>query len=324
MNELNVKWFAFVYLFKTYYSFILPFFIYILQFFEYNYYTLTNQENINLLKKDFEKAWSSCYTDNHQKCGLLVKMRYYWLPEYIAFMENTSDTYNYKINILISKKKLDSILNVEPKIEKIEFNEKETKLIQSSENKLNYVSRSGNYNNIYYTVYMRTLYSLTHNTFYDDQEILYHKIMDKYNQNNFAKVFIHGEPGVGKTYFGYLLAKKLDCYLCDEFDPTCPGDTFNELYSSCSCNSQKPLIIIMDEIDILLSKINKNNMDLHKKYLISVKDKTTWNKFLDKFEYGLYPYVILILCSNNSIDKMNQLDKSYLRNGRINIFHEMK
>ena len=65
-------------------------------------------------------------------------------------------------------------------------------------------------------------------------------------------------------------------------------------------------------------------MDLHKKYLISVKDKTTWNKFLDKFEYGLYPYVILILCSNNSIDKMNQLDKSYLRNGRINIFHEMK
>jgi len=40
---------------------------------------------------------------------------------------------------------------------------------------------------------------------------------------------------------------------------------------------------------------------------------------LDKLDYGLYPNVILLLCSNVSTQDINKLDPSYLRQGRMDL-----
>ena len=44
---------------------------------------------------------------------------------------------------------------------------------------------------------------------------------------------------------------------------------------------------------------------------------------IDKIDYGLYPNVILMLCSNSSIDEINNLDDSYLREGRIDLIQNL-
>ena len=45
---------------------------------------------------------------------------------------------------------------------------------------------------------------------------------------------------------------------------------------------------------------------------------------MDKLDYGIFPYVILLLCSNSSSETINKLDPAYLRNGRIDFLYEMK
>jgi hypothetical protein len=55
-----------------------------------------------------------------------------------------------------------------------------------------------------------------------------------------------------------------------------------------------------------------------------IDDKSSWNRFFDNIDLGLYPYVIILLCSNvkkEIIDKT--LDPSYLRNGRIHVNGEL-
>ena len=38
---------------------------------------------------------------------------------------------------------------------------------------------------------------------------------------------------------------------------------------------------------------------------------------------GLYPYVIVLLCSNKSKRELDRLDESYLRDGRTHISFEL-
>ena len=44
---------------------------------------------------------------------------------------------------------------------------------------------------------------------------------------------------------------------------------------------------------------------------------------IDKIDYGLYPNVILIMCSNLSERDIQQLDNSYLRHGRIDLIQHL-
>ena len=79
----------------------------------------------------------------------------------------------------------------------------------------------------------------------------------------------------------YLMAKQLCCSICDTFNPTDPGDLFSTFYSKVNPSIDKPIIVLMDEIDVLLKKIHNESLIKHKKVPIRVDDKCTWNSFCD-------------------------------------------
>ena len=78
-----------------------------------------------------------------------------------------------------------------------------------------------------------------------------------------------------------------------------------------------------DIIDVILNDIHKG-IPNHKNIPIPVRNKITWNTLLDKISIGLYPYLILFLISNKSANDLSNLDKSYLRDGRVNYKKEIK
>jgi hypothetical protein len=43
---------------------------------------------------------------------------------------------------------------------------------------------------------------------------------------------------------------------------------------------------------------------------------------LDDICSGLYPFMIMILTSNSTPDQIDELDSSYIREGRVNMFCE--
>ena len=53
-----------------------------------------------------------------------------------------------------------------------------------------------------------------------------------------------------------------------------------------------------------------------------IHDKTSWNQFFDRFDRKYYPYIIIIMTTNEIPDYINKMDLSYIRDGRVNqIFH---
>ena len=112
--------------------------------------------------------------------------------------------------------------------------------------------------------------------------------------------------------------------ICDTYNPAEPSNIFDSFYSSVNPTKSKPLVILLDEIDVIISRIHNNEILLHEKYTTQIYNKVTWNLFFDKLNMGLYPNVIVILCSNMSPTDIDKMDKCYLRKNRIHIISEMK
>lgn len=181
-----------------------------------------------------------------------------------------------------------------------------------------------------YNSYWDRKYKLKHLSLQISSYIYQEKIIDdivkKYNSKGFLTCFFHGEPGVGKSCISYLLAKKLNSVLCNTFNPSEPGTTLDTLYSESEKTNESPLIVVMDECDTLIDNIHNKNVVLHKDIPTSVKDKQSFNSFLDQIDIGLYYNMILLLISNKSRDEIHKKynDKSYLRDGRVHYCVEVK
>ena len=155
-----------------------------------------------------------------------------------------------------------------------------------------------------------------------NQQIAVKKISNCYNKKGTSVAYIHGEQGTGKSIVPILLAKKFNASLCIDFNPTDPGDNLDLIYNSVCPTKERPLIIVFEEVDIMISKIHNGLVKKHKSIPTSVLDKTGFNTMLDWIDRGLYPFVILIMTSNKSPDCIDGLDKSYLRQGRLD--HKIK
>lgn len=152
-----------------------------------------------------------------------------------------------------------------------------------------------------------------------NQAQLYRRTMEFYNEHNYATVFIDGVIGSGKTTFAYYLSSELGAILVDSFNPTEPSDSFSNMYMSLEHSPTKPLVVLMDEIDVMLRDVTCG-ITAHKNHLISVRNKTQWNVFLDRIQFGCFPNVILVLVSNRSREFIGaEMDPSYLRDGRVNV-----
>lgn len=315
-----------------------PFIRPILSLFGYYQYTISTRETALLIKTKIH-SMPLIYTsmnENQEPCGTLIHKKL--IPQFIVYKR---EDHNLTLIIICRKDFYKSIFETKYTKKNIELDEEyrpqkvkeETSMTTSKpsmsvkeENyKRNFINLLTRYGNIGYFDYNQRKIDLTlvrgiEHKFFNKQEELYKSIMMFYKTQNYCKVFLAGPPGSGKTFFSYLMAQKLDCYLCDTYDPYLPSSSFMELYNSCKLKPEKPLIIVLDEVDILLNKIMTHQVQTHDKYCREINDKLSWNNFMDKIDYGLYPYVIFVMNSNLSKEKvMSKTDRSLLRNGRIDI-----
>lgn len=297
---------------QTTFEILFPIIILCLKFFNINMYQVTKKENINMIKNKLKDYICTGYSVENNPYGLIITKKFN-----IKLIVYIPDILSRTMYIITTKTIMDELLlnNYKKTIHKI------NPMIEDDKGKtINYWHRNGDYS--YFDYVKRKMY-INEFVFNTQQEQIYQNIMKIYNEKNNVKCFIYGNVNSGKSILSYLMARKLSCSICDTFNPTEPSDSFSNLYYCINPSSKNPLIVLLDEVDILLSNIHHEKIILHKNNATQIYNKTTWNNFLDKIDYGLYPNVILMLCSNSSIDEINNLDDSYLREGRIDLIQNL-
>jgi ATP-dependent 26S proteasome regulatory subunit len=187
-----------------------------------------------------------------------------------------------------------------------------TPLKKNNNKKITIYERAGTYLRLYYE---KRIFDIS--KFYptDKQSPIIESIINIFNKKKNASIFISGEPGSGKSMIGFLIAKELNAKLVRTFNPIEPGDTMISMIRDIEPTDENPLIIIMDEADILINKIVDNKIIQHKNIPVMIFDKTSYNRFMDDMMF--YENVILILTSNQSKRTIDSLDTCFLRSGRI-------
>jgi SpoVK/Ycf46/Vps4 family AAA+-type ATPase len=298
----------------------------------YNNYSIENKETKVKMLKNLKQYYCFHYDENKDPQKLVVEKR--WFPQFYLYIEesihsdmvyifSTEDTFHELIKDNYSKQEI--TLNEEhiPINDELDEDDECDKLLQEKKSKIHYLILSGSFGHYFINERILSL-SCVHNVhWYDYQTTLFRNIMEFYKTNNYCKLFLTGPPGKGKTFFSYLMAEKLNCYLTDSYCPTDPGTSINTIYHRAkNISPNKPLIVVLDEVDIILSRIHNKEVVQHKHYKSEVHDKITWNQLLDRISYGMYPYLILMMVSNKKVKECNKMDPAYLREGRIDIYEE--
>ena len=181
--------------------------------------------------------------------------------------------------------------------------------------------RTGNF---FWLNYSKRNFDVTNYIIREKQKNIIDSITDYYENNKFCTSLVYGLPGTGKSMISILIAKKLKGTLVRTFNPSEPGDSISSLYNQINPTKNKPLIIVFDEVDIMMDKIHNNKILSHKHIPIEIQDKSSWNRFFDDINLGLYPYVILVLTSNTFVNSIEiKFDPSYIREGRVHIKCEL-
>jgi hypothetical protein len=136
-------------------------------------------------------------------------------------------------------------------------------------------------------------------------------------------VYIHGPPCTGKSMIGILVANELGSSFCNTLKPWQPGDMLSTVYNEAEPTVNKPLVIVFDEIDTVIMKIHEEGIVRHNKITTAVTDKPGWNHMLDEIQRGMYPDLIVIMTSNKGPEMIDAIDKSYIRQGRVDMTFEM-
>lgn len=122
-----------------------------------------------------------------------------------------------------------------------------------------------------------------------------------------------------QTFFSGLVLSSLfgdGVHLCNTFRPTDPGDQFARLYTQVTPTKQSPLIVVLDEVDIIITRIHKESLPPHHDLVRQMHDKNGYNGFFDDLHWK-YPHVIFLMTSNSTKEELDKLDTSYLRQGRV-------
>jgi hypothetical protein len=203
-----------------------------------------------------------------------------------------------------------------------EFKKNNDIIIEETDDIIQLYTRSGTY---FYFEYTKRDLVCTHFSPREKQKKIMEKIIKHYKETNVCVAMISGKPGTGKSLIGFLLAKEFKSSFCKTYNPSNPRDTLENLYTKVNPTFDKPLIILLDEVDVIFKAIEDGTIQHHKTSPTEVYNKTTWNSLLDDINFPLHPFVILILTTNLSKKKvMEEYDKSYTRMGRINVYAKLK
>jgi hypothetical protein len=186
--------------------------------------------------------------------------------------------------------------------------------------KLHIYDRRGTYVSFYYR--KRSIKSLGFIP-KPEQTVIMEEIKAVYQQKGRGVFFIHGPPNTGKSIIGLLLAEYYGGNYSNTFTPWQPGNVLTDLTDEIELVREKPLVVAFDEVDVALLRVHESTIPDHKNVPTLIQDKTGWNRFLDNFQRGLFPYLILLMTSNRSSEFINSLDPSYLRKGRVDAIFEL-
>jgi hypothetical protein len=143
------------------------------------------------------------------------------------------------------------------------------------------------------------------------------------NKRN-VTVFLHGGVGTGKSMTTLFIANAMQAQHTKDLKPSSPGMSLKTIYAAANPSPHEPLVLVLEEVDILLKRISEVELPAHKLLQATVTDKTGWNSMLDDIDNGLYPFMITILTSNKTPDDINAMDPAYIRPGRVHAYFEMK
>lgn len=278
-----------------------------------NYYSINDSRKCKIIQRNL--ARSSFIGDDNKMFGYSFGKwyilnctyelhRYNNTPVYRIWMIGTSSSYDKMVKTMTED-------DVSINTFKEEIKEKQLITIYDT---------IGNYR---FTEYSKREVKLVKHTPYDDQRKIIDEIKLYYTKTNNAVCFIYGKPGKGKTMISLLLAHETKSSWCSTFRPWEPSQKLCELYQEVSPTKESPLIISFDEIDVVLDLVHSNKIVKHVDARTEIIDKTGWNKFFDDIDYGLYPNMIIVMSSNSPIEDINELDSSYLRDGRVNLFFKI-
>jgi hypothetical protein len=159
---------------------------------------------------------------------------------------------------------------------------------------------------------------------YNKQKEAIQKIIQDYKKRSYSVCLLYGKAGGGKSMTAsFLCTELLKIYktvnYCDTHSPYEPGDNFDTFYTSIHPSKDSPLVVVFEEVDQMIIRLHNNEINQKDNLPVQIKNKTDWNLFLDKFDRDLYPHIILIMTTNKSMEFFNDLDPSYMRDGRVNI-----
>ena len=185
-------------------------------------------------------------------------------------------------------------------------------------NSITFSSRTGSYVNIYYS---RSRIELQNLIPQGQQGAVVDSICDSFKKNKRGVFFIHGVSGAGKSTIGMIIASMLNGTFCHTFNPTDPGDTLHLLLRDSEPTDEHPMIVLLEEVNTTIRELHENRIQKHKNVTTCIHNKSTYNTFMD--DLILYRNVIIIMTSNESKEKIDELDQCYLRKGRVSEYFSM-
>ena len=231
----------------------------------------------------------------------------YWYVGHISTYMNTNKVEKINMYIICTQKFFNTI-NIDDKPDDNIINEG-----------IDTYDRFGNYYCLEYS--KRTNY-IEFTATPKQQEIIENIVKYYNNTTNMSRsvvCMLSGSTGVGKSTIPFILAKQMKGSICKTFNPTDPGDDISVLYNTVNPEKDKPLIILMDEIDTIIDNVHMTKIKHHDTVPTKIRDKTSWNGFWDDINRGDFKYTIWILTTNKSFDYFDMIDIAYIRDGRVNM-----
>jgi len=280
------------------------------------YYTLHSRDECRRIQRRI-KGHSSHTADNDKGYG------YAFGKWYIAYVgqDHHGESEVWLIATEASFKELTRDLNDDGEEEPVNaiVQSAESEVVKTPKKKIDIYDRSGSYDNLWYK--KRTIRNIRIKP-HPEQRVILDRIKAVYDQKQRGVFYIHGLPCTGKSMIGLLLAEEYGGNYSNACSPWEPGDILTNVIDEAEPTKERPLIVAFEEVDGALLRIHEG-IERHKNIPTAITDKSSWNRFLDNFDRGLYPFVILLMTSNKSFDFINSLDPSYLRKGRVDEVFEM-
>jgi len=164
---------------------------------------------------------------------------------------------------------------------------------------------------------------------YPIQNKVINAILEDYKKKDSSRTLLYGPPRSGKSNIPELLARTMleskmydEIVLVNPYKPSNPNDDFFDLYLRVNPTEKKPLIVVLEEVDGLIWNMHHKKIEEHKFFPRQVTCKADWNLWFDRMDKGYYNHMILIMTTNMPKEWFDELDPSYMGEGRVNLkFH---